>query len=81
MENTNARPATRSHIDLDSKNLKSYATEANLLAALAKLNAHSTHASKPLNYIVARTPSGRWTAIFYGDCHGLLSAGFASIWY
>lgn len=76
---TNAFTAAReSHIRLD--NCKSYATEANLRTALAKLDARST-STKPLRYIVARTPAGRWTAIFYGDCQGLLNAGFASLWY
>ena len=71
--------ATQSHIDLTA--CKSYATEANLRAALAKLNATYSDAKRPLQYLVARMPEGRWTAIFYGDCQNLLGTGFASIWY
>lgn len=49
------------------ENCKSYATEANLEAALRRLgldNYTEDDGGIPCRYIVARTPDGRWTAIF-----------------
>lgn len=47
-------------------NAKAYASEANLQKALVRLNLHSygSLGETPCRYIVARTPDGRWTAIF-----------------
>lgn len=49
------------------ENCKSYATEANLEKALERLHLddyRDSDAQIPCRYIVARTPEGRWTAIF-----------------
>ena len=48
-------------------NCKDYATEANLMKALDKLGLLEYRQSNnevPCRFIVARTPAGRWTAIF-----------------
>lgn len=51
--------------DLDSPHIKSYATEANLLAAIEKIK--TDWAENDDRFIVVRTPLGRWTAIVVLD--------------
>jgi len=45
---------------------KSYASEKNLIAGLERLGLSSfaDEGETPCRYIIARTPEGRWTAIF-----------------
>lgn len=51
---------------IELNNCKSYATEENLLRALAKLglDEYGSEGEMPCKFIVARTTEGRWTAIF-----------------
>lgn len=46
--------------------VKSYATEENLMKGLAKvgLDNYGCEGEIPCRFIVCRTPNGRWTAIF-----------------
>lgn len=51
--------------DLDSRYIKSYATEANLLKAIEEQkHLYPEHDDR---FIVVRTPKGRWTAIVILD--------------
>lgn len=68
---------------IDLHKVRSYTTEANLLRGLEKLGLdnYTDGDSRPCRYIVCRTPSGRWTAVFlateYLRNHGGY-AGFAA---
>lgn len=78
--NNTVHSALESHIDLSGKYIKTYASRENLLKAIEKLNPTTTSDRTQLRYLVVRTPAGKWTAIFYGDCQGLLNTGFPLIW-
>jgi hypothetical protein len=49
------------NIDLDSKHVLSYATEANLMKRINEDKA--LYAEHDDRFIVVRTPKGRWTAL------------------
>ncbi len=55
-------------IKIELNEVKSYATEANLEKALKKLGldnfTYGEEKNAPMQYIVTRTPEGRWTAVF-----------------
>lgn len=87
MENTtNTAPArlplnlAAFELNCDLNKCRTYATEATLRAALVKLAPAATTGDRSLRYMVIRVPNGRWTALFIGDCQGLLGAGFPTIW-
>lgn len=51
--------------DLDSRYIKSYATEENLLKAIEQQQTHYPECKD--RFIVVKTPAGRWTAIVVLD--------------
>ena len=71
---TSSTSARESHIALDT--CRTFATEANLRKAIAKLDPKPSRADGSLTYTVIRTPSGRWTALFIGDCQDALFSGY-----
>jgi len=56
------------HTEITTDYVKTYATEKNLRAALAKLGLdnYTQEANQiPCRYMIFRTPEGRWSAIFF----------------
>ena len=53
------------NVDLDSAQIKSYATEATLLKKIEEFASHYPEHND--RFVVVRTPKGRWTAIVQLD--------------
>jgi len=65
--------STNNCLDLDSRYIKSYASEANLLKAMSEAGVNQ------VRHQIVRTPKGRWTALVIGFQQQLLNAGFPMI--
>ena len=60
-------------LDLDSKYVKSYASEENLKKAMVKDGIQNGR------YLIVMTPKGRWTALVIGFRQELLGSGWPMV--
>lgn len=70
---TTANPLFPRSLKVEEKSTKTYATEEGLYKALTKLGV------KDERFVVVRTDSGRWTALFLGFQQHLLHSGFCQV--
>ena len=73
MINNRTEHKQASALDLNSKYVKSYATEEMLVKKMEEAGI------RHYRHIVVRTPSGRWTALVIGFAQELLDAGWPMV--